>query len=166
MLYSGLYGNSTSQEMVRMKKYTNKIGRDNHFPLYKSLHLLFLIIAIYHVHVDDDSLVLSLTERNSCYPPIASYYYGSYLYFVELLIIIVLLYIAIVKYKRLTKISSSYFFSKRTMLLSSQRKVTGFATSPRHSTSQRTRGGEPRQRGMALQEGKDSPQLEAEVVRP
>ena len=91
--------------------------------------------GIYHVHVDDDSLVLSLTERNSCYPPIASYYYGSYLYFVELLIIIVLLYIAIVKYKRLTKISSSYFFSKRTMLLSSQRKVTGFATSPRHSTS-------------------------------
>ena len=51
MLYSGLYGNSTSQEMVRMKKYTNKIGRDNHFPLYKSLHLLFLIIATVFIRI-------------------------------------------------------------------------------------------------------------------
>ena len=46
--------------------YTNKICRDNHGVHYISLHLFFSIIAI--VPVDSDLLVLSLIQRNSCFP--------------------------------------------------------------------------------------------------
>ena len=47
----------------RAKKYTNKICRDNHVH-YTSQRLLFSIMASYHMPVDDNSLVLSLTKRN------------------------------------------------------------------------------------------------------